>query len=149
MSKTATETPSNGTAPAAAVESLDDLLAIDDQKIVPLYVPEWGKTVYVKRLGGVERDAVDASVVERDEDGRATVRHDKYRIALISACLVNAKGERLVVGDVARERLNQKSSAALQRIYEKAAEISAASKAAYEDLKGNSEGDTSTASLVA
>lgn len=155
MSKTAAETPSNGTAaeppmnPANSAESLDDILGIEDRPIVPFFVPEWNKWVHLRVLGGEEYEGVNKSVVSRDEEGKATTHHEKYRIALVSACLVNSKGARIVVGDEARKKLNTKGSPALQRLYEKCAEINVASKAAYEELKGNSESDTSTASLAA
>jgi len=56
----------------------DAILAANDTKLVPVEIPEWGGTVYVRPMTGAERDSYDMEMVATGKPenlrGRMAVR---------------------------------------------------------------------------
>jgi hypothetical protein len=114
------------------VDDRDDVLNIDDIKVHVVPVPEWKRSVRLKELSGMERDEFEASTVTT-KGGRQKPNLANLRARLVSKCMVNAKGDRVFVsGDVAR--LGNKSSAALDRLFQKCQEINGFSDEDIEEL---------------
>lgn len=116
--------------------SHDDILKADDLVTEEVPVPEWNGTVLVKALSGKERDAFEASCLQ-DRGKQGMVRNiANVHAKLAARCMVNEDGRRLFA-DNEINALGEKSSAALDRVFEKAAELSRLSDEDVEELAGN------------
>jgi hypothetical protein len=93
-------------------ELRDRIKAKDDITSEPLDVPEWGVKLEVRSMTGNER----AVIMERymDEEGNLRVG-DLYPAVLIAACFDPDTGEKVFDNDDAGW-LNEKNSAALERV---------------------------------
>ena len=122
-----------------AILSREAILAASDiqEEIVP--VPEWGGEVIVRGLSGTQRDQFEASVVK--QKGKSTELNLKnVRAKMIALSVVDEHGNRIFSeSDVAA--LGAKSARALQRVWEKARELSGLSDEDVEELAKNSESD--------
>ena len=108
----------------------DAILTIEDRKIVPVSVPEWGGIVHVRVMSGGERDEWEfAQAANAKADVRA-------RWVAYTAC--DEQGLPLFrTEDI--EALSTKNSVALQRIFKAAMAINKVTAADVEELEKNSE----------
>jgi hypothetical protein len=129
----------------------DEILKADDLKTEDVNVPEWGGTVRIKTLTGNERDEYEFRMVgsngqDRDENIR------KIRSYLLCAVLVDEAGNLMfpAINDI--ERIGQKSSKALQRVFDRAAAMNGLNKEDVESLAKNSDsgqsGDSGSSSAA-
>ena len=112
--------------------SREDILKVDDLEVRDVDVPEWGGTVRVRALSGTDRDAYDASRMERREDGTFVATLENSRAKLVARSVVDDNGV-LLFSDV--------DVVALGRVFELAAELSGL--ASGDEVAGNSEAATS------
>lgn len=131
----------------------DDILKADDLKTREVECPEWGGSVLVRALSGKERDAYEAScMVERPAitaDGKR-VRGQmelhrsllNIRAKLVVRALVGPDGKRLFK-DTDAAALGEKSGAALDRLFDVAAELSGLTAEDVDALANFSEPDPS------
>lgn len=120
--------PSNGSRPLL---TRDDILAAQDLTYEVVDVPEWGGAVRVQSLTGSARDTLEA----RFTDSRGTMDPAKagdFRAAYVALCLVDEDGL-FLFSEKDIKALGQKSSRALQRVFDVAARLSAVRS---EDLDG-------------
>jgi len=126
--------------------SRDEILARrGDVPHEDVMVPEWGGTVRVRGMTGIERDEFEASIVT----GRGRTRDvnmRNIRAKLVSLCVVDpTSGERLFSkADV--DALGQLSAAALDRVADVARRLSGLTAEDEERLAGNSGSDQSDGS---
>ena len=115
----------------------DDILQADDLERRLVEVPEWGGSVWVRALRGDEYDEFQASILEgKGTNRQVNVRN--LRAKLVVRAVVNEEGERLF-DDADFEKVGKKSSAALNRLFTVAQELSAVDGDEVEALVGNSE----------
>lgn len=113
------------------------ILQAQDIEIREVEVPEWGGTVHVRGMSGLERDNYESSLyVQRGKDRRLNTRN--ARAKLCAFCAVDPKGNRLFT-DKDLNSLSGKSSKALDRIFAVAMEMSGISEDDMEELTKNSE----------
>lgn len=100
----------------------DEILNADDLTTEVVEVPEWGGKVRVKGLTGEERDQFEASVIgENTKNKRRNLGN--LRARLVAMAVVDGEGKALFKrGDI--PALGRKSAAALDRVFEKAMELS-------------------------
>lgn len=112
------EDVSNGSKELSAA----DILNANDEVIEKVDVPEWGGHVYVRSLTGHERDAFEESIIEgRGKNRNVNMRN--LRAKLVAAATVDSNKKRLF--DAAQvDALGKKNSRALDRVFEKAQELS-------------------------
>lgn len=121
----------------------EQILAAQDIRIEKLHVPEWGGDVHVKALTAAERDAYEMSILEVGSNGRVKkVRLERVRLNLVSASLVDADGKQLFSTREV-EALGKKSAAAINRIVEKAQQLSGVSDDDIEELADGLKNDQS------
>jgi hypothetical protein len=110
---------------------------MDDLKLVPLVIPEWNNvTIYLKPMPSALWDAKIAEV-KRDHGGDIQKRPN-WRAWLVVQSICEEDGSRAFDdGDAAM--LGKKSSAALQRIFDKLSEINGLSEKAVKEIEKNSE----------
>lgn len=118
----------------------DDILGLDDAKIIPLEVPEWSRTVHLRVLSGAERDRFESSCAADPKTGRKQVLNLRARFAVMVLC--DEKGQRIFT-DADAEALGKKSSSALSRIMEAAGKLNRFLEADVQELEGKSAGDQS------
>lgn len=110
----------------------EQILSTEDIIEELLEVPEWKGTVRVRGLTGRERDAYEASLL--DQRGRSTKANlQNARTKLVVLSVRNADGGRMFteaqIGEV-----SGKSASALNRIWQKAIELSGMSDEDVEEL---------------
>lgn len=135
----------------------DQIIGADDRTWRDVEVPEWpdgdGKpgVVRVVSLSAADRDSYEAAMttMRPDEHGGASPVQDlsNVRAKLAVRCIVDDKSER-IFGDHEASRLGQKSAAALDRIFNAAAELSGMTQKSQDEIAGNSDaapgGDSSS-----
>lgn len=110
------------------------ILAADDIVTDEVEVPEWGGSVLVRAMTGAERDRLEASAVGNGKK----LNLANFRARMCAASIVDEAGNRLF-GEADLVTLGQKSSAALNRVFEVAQRLSGMSDEDVEELTGNSE----------
>nr|NDG08537.1 hypothetical protein [Oxalobacteraceae bacterium] len=69
--------------------SKDAILAADDLPRETVIIPEWGGEVLVRTMSGTDRDAFEASLLEKDG------RMENVRARLVALTLCDSQGDRL------------------------------------------------------
>ncbi len=122
----------------------DEILQAKDLKTERVSVPEWGGDVLVRSMTGAERDAFEASILEkRGSDYDVNMRN--LRAKLAAWTIVDEEGSRLFSEDDIKA-LSEKSAGALQRVFNVASRLSAIGPEDVEELAKNSESALSGAS---
>lgn len=106
-----------------------------------VHVPEWKKDVYVRVMGGDERDAWEQSITS--SEGNVDMVGVRSRLTCI--CSADENGDRLF-DDGDEEWLGREPSTILQRIFAKAQRVNKLTKSDIEELVGNSESGRPAAS---
>lgn len=102
-----------------------DILSANDMAREEVYVPEWGGSVYVRRLTGDERDVFEFKMLGENKTGKG------LRAAYVGLALVDETGKRLF-SDEELPMLGTKFAGALDRVFEKVSEIN---KITADDIK--------------
>lgn len=127
--------------------SRDQILKSEDLETRDVDVPEWGGTVRVKSLTGRERDEFEQSTVEgKGKNVRQNLTN--FRAKLVALAVVDEDGHRLFEPkDV--NYLGIKNAAALQRVFNVAAELCGMTDKDVSDLTENLSDDPSESSTSA
>lgn len=120
------------------------IFGANDLKTQDVDVPEWGGTVRVKALTGIERDQFESNIL--DQNGKdVKVNMANARARLVSMAVIDGAGEPLFAeSDIAM--LGTKSAAALDRVYGVAAKLAGIDKEDMAELTGNSKATASAGS---
>lgn len=110
----------------------DQILAAQDLTTRDIEVPEWGGTVRIRMLSAAERDKFEASTVVMKR-GQQRMNVENLRARLASMCIVNENGE-LAFSPPDIPLLGQKSSAALQRVFNACQELNAVTDDDLEEM---------------
>jgi hypothetical protein len=110
--------------------SRDQILAADDKPVKEVPVPEWGGTVYVRTMSGLERDRLEAQQQANPSK--------EVRARFVVAACCDADGE-LLFTEADIPALNGKNVKALDRIFDEVIELNRLSKDAVDDAEKNSE----------
>lgn len=118
----------------------DQIIAVEDLKTEELEVPEWGGSVIVRTMTGIERDKFEESVfISKGKDVKANFKN--FRAKLCAVCMVDEKGQRLFT-DADIELLGKKSAKALDTVFTVAQRLNAIGPKEVEDLTKNLETDS-------
>ena len=109
-----------------------EILAAVDIKSTDVPVPEWGGTVRVRTMTGLERDAMGTAMI--GADGKADM--STYRVRLVAACIVDDQGNQVFTAEDVTA-LGAKSAAALDRVFTAADALNQMGQAAVEQAAGN------------
>ena len=113
----------------------DAILAAQDLTTETVEVPEWGGSVLVSTLSGVDRDAWDQSLVSV-VGNKTRANLDNIRARLVALTVVDEAGNKLFKPEDAAA-LGKKSAAALMRVFVAAQRLNGMGSYAVEDAKGN------------
>ena len=125
----------------------EEILGIADIKTEPVEVPEWGGCVLVRGLTGTGRDQYEQDQIER-KGKKVDVNLSNARAKLIALTVVDESGK-LMFNDKDVHALGRKSAAAMERVYNKAMQLSGLNASDIEDLSKNSPTGQSDASISA
>lgn len=126
----------------------DQILEADDRITEDVDVPEWGGTVRIRSLAGVERDQYEAGITSvRWEGTKPSVQSNtqNIRARLVAMTAIDEDGKS-VFSEKDVLILGQKSAAALERCFKVAQRLSGLSDEDVEALKeqlGNAQSDGS------
>lgn len=121
--------------------SKQEILAAQDIVYEDVAVPEWGGTVRVKTLSGIERDSLEQSMME-GKGGNQKVNMANFRAKLCGRTIVDEDGKRLF-SEMDMADLGRKSGAALQRVFNVASRLSGFSSSDIDELTKNLESSQS------
>ena len=122
----------------------EDIRRAEDLKTETVYCPDWGGTVYVKTMSGLQRDAFDVErMLQRGDDPQVNLRN--FRASLAVKTVVDEKGVRMF-SDEDAEWLGQKSALMLDIIYDASARLNGLRKSDVDRLTKNSESGQSGSS---
>lgn len=119
-----------------------EILEVQDIKKVEVAVPEWGGSVFIKEMNGVERESWEQSLYP---GGKKDLR--RIREKLLVRTIVDDTGER-IFGDKDIESLGQKSGIVLNRLFEKSQEVNGLRTEDVEERSKNSESAESEGSIT-
>src|SRR5688500_15861907 len=117
----------DGAVKAVKVLSASDIFDVEDIKIVPVDVPEWGGMVYVRAMSAVTREKYIQSMRQIVGTGRdATVptilEHGSGKLAALTGC--EAQGELLFERNPETiKKVRGQSAKAMERVVDAAAEV--------------------------
>lgn len=100
--------------------SADEILKVKDIKIEAVDVPEWGGRVFVREFSAKGREEFDRLLVGDGDGEELDTRNIRARVVALAAC--DEKGRTLFTVDQA-EALADKSNAAIDRVYDRAAAL--------------------------
>lgn len=117
----------------------NDIAAIDDNQVLAVAVPEWSKNgeecgVYVRIMTAAERDSFEAGI----NVGNGERNLNNLRARLCVLCVVDEKGNRLFRGEADTKMLGEKSSKAINRIFDAARKHNGMTEGDVEELEKNS-----------
>lgn len=122
--------------------SREQLLAVNDLTMEEVFVPEWQGKIGVRVMTGAERDRFEGMILDAQEKGQRTAN---FRARLLSLCLCDQQGGRMFdVKEV--DMLGEKSSVALDQLFDVARRINKLTPDEVEKLQGNSVPDLNGAS---
>ena len=114
--------------------SREAILGHVDLRVQAVEVPEWGGTVYLRELGGDDRDRVEIRSMQI-KDNLESLRG--YRAFVLSMTLCDAAGAPLFTPDDIAA-LGQKNAGVLDRLTEQVLDMSGLGLDAVDDAKKNS-----------
>jgi hypothetical protein len=112
-----------------------------DLKTEDVEVPEWGGTVRLKELSAKDRSLIEATTIGAKGQS-IEVRIEAFktlRERIVAATLVDEEGKRLYK-DNEVGLLGQKSGQVIERLFQKAQELSGMNEKAAKSAEGNLEG---------
>lgn len=111
----------------------DQILKASDLKKVKVDVPEWNVTVWISEMSASSAEAYSLRLVGKKKGGGLDMKN--FMSSLLVACLVDEDGNQIFTdpGDV--ERLSEKKSSVVQRLYEKAEELNGMDMETHEEEK--------------
>ena len=144
-----TETPPTSTNGVAKVTkkygTRDMILSAVDLEIKEVTIPEWGDMVLrVRSLTGFERDVFENSMMDqRGKRAKMDIRNARAKLCVL--CIIDSDGNR-IFEDEDVPMLTMKNAAALDRIYEVAAQLSGISDNDMDELVGQLKSDPNSGS---
>lgn len=123
----------------------DQILAANDIPTQEVAVPEWGGEVLLRGLSGIERDKYEASCVAM-KNGQQVPKVEYATARLVAWCAVDENNSRIFIGEDEVRELAQKSSSAIQRLFNVACQLSGLTERDVEELTAGFDGAPSGSS---
>lgn len=111
----------------------DQILEADDLERQEVEVPEWGGSVWVRSMTGLERDKFETTLTNGKDKG---VNLQNIRARLVGLCSVDDGGARLFTDDDVK-LLGKKSAKALDRVFDVAQRLNGLRNEDVEELAEN------------
>lgn len=118
------------------MNSLDQIIGVDDRQVIEVDVPEWSTRVRLRAMTGTDRDAYEVHVTNGGKQG--AVNLIGMRSKLVAACLVNDRNER-IVSPKDEVKLGEKSAKVLNDLFEKCLSLNGMTEDDVKELEANFE----------
>jgi hypothetical protein len=128
--------------------SRDQILSVNDLKPELVDVPEWGGSVWVRALTGLERDLIEEAMIAGRSGGETQYNFRNLRAKTVAASIVDDDGLRMFAEEDVF-LLGNKNVGALQRVFRVCQRLSGLSREDVEQITGNSEGASAGSSTTA
>ena len=110
-----------------------DIFKADDLPTKDMDIPEWGGTLTVRTLTGIERDEWESAFVNQD---KIAIRGLKAR--LVQLTTMNGDGQQMFTkADL--QKINSKSASVIDRIFQVSQRLSGLTKEDAEEMVENSD----------
>lgn len=118
--------------------SLDDILAVEDISDVEVYMPMWGMWVLLRPMKGDEYERWEASTRKMNGKGVEVRNSENLRTKMIAKCLIEREsGQRMLRSKEQIAKFSQKSTAAIQLLWDECCKINGLSKSDQEKIEEN------------
>lgn len=133
------------------VLTADQILSAEDSDLRPVHVPEWkdpktgADTIYLRTMSAKERNIWEADCMEirqKSEGKPLRVQLDNAMARFLARCICDQDGK-LLFSEKQIEKLGDKSSLVLSRLWNEASKMNGLNKEDVDELVGNSDGDLS------
>ncbi len=109
----------------------DSILSANDLKTIDVELPEWGGSLRIRTMTGIDRQEYFKSL----QDGNGKGEQKSFMAALLVACAVDEEGKHIfTAADI--PTLSNKSSIPLNRAFEAAADLNGLTQKSVDDLAG-------------
>jgi hypothetical protein len=122
----------------AKILSKTDILGLSDLATETVDVPEWGGAVIIRTMTGTERDAYEASLMQRDASGNYRVDTVNMRAKLVAHTAVDEAGALLFDPATELAALAGKNAAAIERLFVVAQRLNGLAGNSVADAEKNS-----------
>lgn len=113
----------------------EQILAANDSVVEEVEIPEWSGSVKVRGMTGKDRDAFEASLMEKK--GKSTEQNfANLRAKLVSRTVVDDEGN-LIFSEADIPAIGEKSAKAIDRIFKVAQRLSGIGQDAVDELTKN------------
>lgn len=112
----------------------ETILAAKDRPMTRVAVPDWGGHVWIKTMGGLDRDQYDIYLSERVNPKTEKIEGCNWRANLLARCLCNSQGE-LLFTEEQIEALGEKSGKVLDEIFAIARQYNPVTKRDIDEIK--------------
>lgn len=103
--------------------TLKDIIETKDIEIKTIEVPEWGGSICLKQMNGLEREEFEGILLGKADDKGKIKKTDKLRGTLLSLTLCNSTGVRVFKSvEEGVDTLSKKNAAVVSRLYDIAKE---------------------------
>lgn len=116
-----------------AVLTRESIFASDDTGFESIEVPEWGGTLYVRGLNGLEREEMENHFLKGDD---SSVDITGQKVKMLIACVVDKDRNQIFKPNDAG-KINKKSGVVIDKIFGVCCRLSGLTDAAIEEIKGN------------
>jgi len=118
------------------LENADDILSTDDRPTKTSHIDAWDEDIIIRALSGFHRSQLEALGGKiRDGDVSKGIMWDYYSLCVIKS-VVDSKGD-LVFKKKDKQRLREKSAAAIEQIADEVLKLSGLNPEDIEDAAGN------------
>ena len=114
----------------------EQILQKQDLLIESVDVPEWGGRIYVRSLSGTEREEYEKICSDRSRSKNFDMRGLRVKLIVLSVC--DKDGKR-IFGESDEAKLNKKSAAVIEKVFNAAKKASGLSDQDVKDLTENLE----------
>jgi len=111
----------------------DQILRADDLKVKEVKVKEWGGSVRLKEMNGLERDEFESRFSSLSEEGK-NMEAIAYMLSLV---MVDENGRRLFDKPEELQELTKKNPNVLVRLFDQASSLNALGADDVDDAKKN------------
>jgi len=115
-------------------ELLNKIKAADKKNLLPVEVPEWGLTVYIRNMTVGERDSFDKEMFSASKKGEALI--DDFRTKILVRTLCDESGQPLCKPDEFHQ-LASLSAKPMEKLFEQSQKHNGIGKEDIEELAGN------------
>ena len=120
----------------------EEILNAQDAQVIPLDVPEWGGSIFIRTMSGKERDRIEIMFDNMQDKKNGGIKIKAWRAEFASLVIADESGKRIFT-DGQAVALGDKNGGVLDRIADAGMAHNKLDAASIEETEKNSESDQS------